>query len=100
MRRRSDAACVTELKEPSGSFFCALLVWFALACARRSRRGLMSPSSELRGTWPAKCCALRGQNRPRQLRRSQAANSEDGSNLSVPCGFEVVTITLANFHVN
>ena len=80
-----------------GKFVC-LGVVARVACARRSRRSLMSPSSELRGTCRVYGSALRGQNRPRQLRRSQAVNGEESSNLSVPCGLEVATATREDFH--
>jgi hypothetical protein len=56
----------------------------------------MSPSSELRGTCREYGSAPRGQNRPRQLRRSQAGNSEESSNLGLLRGFEVVNVTLAD----
>ncbi len=55
-----------------------------------------APGQRVTRHLPRYGCALRGQNRPRQLRRSQAVNGEGSSNPGVLCGFEVVTVALAD----
>jgi hypothetical protein len=70
-----------------------------MAYARRSRRGLMSPGSELRGTrrvYDVRCAAKIGHANCADHRPLASAAS---SNLSAPKFLDVVPVTYVDRHV-